>query len=99
MRKRLLAAALLCGASLMGGELPISETVRIDSLVPVAMRDGVRLYADIYRPGRVRHDPVGGGPTLVQRKGGNRGRKLPGARAVAGRERAAAEPGDGVPRG
>ncbi|PYU93137.1 MAG: X-Pro dipeptidyl-peptidase [Acidobacteria bacterium] len=58
MRKRLLAAALLCGASLMGGELPISETVRIDSLVPVAMRDGVRLYADIYRPQRDGKFPV-----------------------------------------
>ena len=49
MRKRLLAAALLCGASLMGGESPISETIRIDSLIPVALRDGI-LYVRVLQP-------------------------------------------------
>src|SRR5437867_10949383 len=58
MRKGLLAVALLCGPSLAGGESPISETIRIDSLIPVALRDGTRLYADIYRPRREGKFPV-----------------------------------------
>ena len=58
MRKALLAVVLLCGPSLAGGESPISETIRIDSLIPVPMRDGARLYADIYRPRREGKFPV-----------------------------------------
>src|SRR2546425_12990669 len=62
MRNALLCActALLLSASdgARPGTSAVSETIRIDSLVPVAMRDGVRLYADIYRPRRDGKFPV-----------------------------------------
>lgn len=41
---------------------PISETIRIEGHVAVPMRDGVKLYADVYRPRR-----EGRFPTLITR--------------------------------
>lgn len=42
--------------------LAITEVIRIDGHVPVPMRDGVKLYADVYRPRR-----EGRFPTIVTR--------------------------------
>jgi hypothetical protein len=44
-----LAGALL-GASPYREAYPPANDIRMDNLVPVPMRDGVKLYADIYRP-------------------------------------------------
>lgn len=41
----------------LGGQA-VSEVIRIDSRVAVPMRDGIKLYADIYRPGREGRFPV-----------------------------------------
>lgn len=37
---------------------PVSERIRIVSNIPVPMRDGVKLYADLYRPAREGKFPV-----------------------------------------
>ena len=37
---------------------PVTERVQIESNVVVPMRDGVRLYADVYRPRRAGRFPV-----------------------------------------
>ncbi|MFN0167591.1 MAG: CocE/NonD family hydrolase [Bryobacteraceae bacterium] len=37
---------------------PVSERIRIDSNVIVPMRDGIKLYADVYRPAREGKFPV-----------------------------------------
>ena len=44
-------------AGLTGGET-LSELIRVEGRVPIAMRDGVKLYADIYRPRREGRFPV-----------------------------------------
>ena len=49
--------ACLAGLALAGG-LIAQENVRVDSHVGVKMRDGVTLYADIYRPAREGKFPV-----------------------------------------
>jgi putative CocE/NonD family hydrolase len=55
----LLAVLLLLGAGAAPAvDSPVSELIRIDSLVPVPMRDGVKLYADVYRPRREGKFPV-----------------------------------------
>src|SRR5262245_29129491 len=51
-------AALALGATLSGADTPVLDQVRIESLVPVPMRDGVKLYADIYRPRKEGKYPV-----------------------------------------
>ena len=46
-------AALLCSWFLTASAAdirPIAHQIRVDSNVAVVMRDGVRLYADVYRP-------------------------------------------------
>ena len=56
---------LLSAATLVAGEdpvRPITDKVRIDSNVIVPMRDGVKLYADVYRP-----DGSGKFPVLIVR--------------------------------
>jgi putative CocE/NonD family hydrolase len=45
------------GASAPGGK-PVLEAIRILSHVPVPMRDGVKLYADVYLPARAGKWPV-----------------------------------------
>jgi len=40
------------------GAPPVSELIRVDSHVAVTMRDGVKLYADVYRPQREGKFPV-----------------------------------------
>ena len=55
--KRLVAAAG-CAALAWAQQAPITETIRIESHVAVPMRDGVRLYADVYRPRREGRFPV-----------------------------------------
>ena len=42
--------------------MPDSVSLKMQSNIPVAMRDGVTLYADIYRP-----DSDGPFPTILQR--------------------------------
>jgi putative CocE/NonD family hydrolase len=51
-------AACLAGLALAGGLMAQQERVRVDSHVAVKMRDGVSLYADIYRPAREGKFPV-----------------------------------------
>ncbi len=57
---------LLAGAAVAAVEFPPprppSHEIRIENLVPIRMRDGVILYADIYRPA-----PEGKYPVLVSR--------------------------------
>ena len=50
---------------------PISEAIRIEGHVAVPMRDGVKLYADVYRPRREGHFPtlITRTPYGVQRDG------------------------------
>ena len=51
-------AILLCvvGSLLAPGLLPAQEdAVVVERAIPVRMRDGVLLFADIYRPARVGH--------------------------------------------
>jgi len=50
-------SALVAGTLLTGG-LMAQETVKVESHVAVKMRDGVNLYADIYRPARDGKFPV-----------------------------------------
>src|SRR5881628_3519208 len=45
-------------AVLSPGGAAVSELIRVDSLVQVPMRDGVKLYADVYRPRREGKFPV-----------------------------------------
>ncbi|MBL8294172.1 MAG: hypothetical protein JNN08_20175, partial [Bryobacterales bacterium] len=54
-----LVAAAACAADAVR---PITERIRIDSNVVVQMRDGIKLYADVYRP-----DREGRFPALVVR--------------------------------
>lgn len=49
---------LLLLAPLLAGVRPVTEKIRIASNVAVPMRDGVKLYADIYRPDREGRFPV-----------------------------------------
>ncbi len=49
---------LLVTGALLAGGLMAQEKVRVDSHVAVKMRDGVTLYADIYRPAREGKFPV-----------------------------------------
>lgn len=44
------SAAVVLAGVLLGGGLMAQQKVRVDSHVAVPMRDGVNLYADIYRP-------------------------------------------------
>ncbi len=54
-----LAAALLAPAAVRFPEAyPPTNDVVVDNLVPVPMRDGVKLYADIYRPTKPGKYPV-----------------------------------------
>ena len=53
---------LLLVSTLAGFGQPISEAIRIEGHVAVPMRDGVKLYADVYRPRR-----EGRFPTLITR--------------------------------
>src|SRR5688572_20936995 len=55
-----LVSLCLC-VFVMDASLPgetVSEVIRIDSRVAVSMRDGVKLYADVYRPRREGKFPV-----------------------------------------
>lgn len=60
--KRLLAVAVIPTLLLLPVLAPSSETIseliRVEGRVPVQMRDGVKLYADIYRPRREGKFPV-----------------------------------------
>jgi predicted acyl esterase len=49
---------LLVTGTLLAGGLMAQENVRVDSHVAVKMRDGVTLYADVYRPAREGKFPV-----------------------------------------
>jgi putative CocE/NonD family hydrolase len=40
----------LCLLAAAADVRPVSHQIRVDSNVPVVMRDGVKLYADVYRP-------------------------------------------------
>ncbi len=51
----LLLPALLAGAEY---SRPATEIIRVDGNIPVPMRDGVKLYADVYRPSREGKFPV-----------------------------------------
>jgi len=44
--------------TLLAASLPAQEKIRVDRHVPVPMRDGVKLYADVYRPARDGKFPV-----------------------------------------
>ena len=56
---RILSLPLLVGLlSAASYQRPISERVRIVSNIPVPMRDGVKLYADLYRPAQKNRFPV-----------------------------------------
>ena len=58
-RKIYLTLAWLMGtAAAAAYERPVSEKIRIVSNIPVPMRDGVKLYADLYRPVRDGKFPV-----------------------------------------
>ena len=55
----LLAVLPLCGqTNNKPGGSPISEPIRVDTHVAATMRDGVKLYADVYRPRREGKFPV-----------------------------------------
>jgi uncharacterized protein len=54
----LIAILILAPAGISSNDEAISEAIRIDGRVPVPMRDGVKLYADIYRPRREGKFPV-----------------------------------------
>ena len=45
---------------------PVTEKIRIDSNVVVPMRDGIKLYADVYRPARPGKFPVAGGAHSIR---------------------------------
>src|ERR1700752_3334348 len=53
---------ILALATVPGFAQDITEAIRVDGHVAVTMRDGVKLYADIYRPRR-----DGRFPTLITR--------------------------------
>src|SRR5688572_24412483 len=53
----LLGFSILALPRLRGSEV-LLELIRVEGRVPVAMRDGVKLYADIYRPRREGKFPV-----------------------------------------
>lgn len=53
----LLTALVLLPARWASSQI-LSELVRVEGRVPVTMRDGVKLYADIYRPRREEKFPV-----------------------------------------
>ena len=54
----LAAPALFCQTSPTPGGRPISELIRVETHVAATMRDGVKLYADVYRPRREGRYPV-----------------------------------------
>ena len=54
----LLIAASLRGQTKINPGASITEPIRVDTHVAAAMRDGVKLYADIYRPRREGRFPV-----------------------------------------
>ena len=54
----LLAILILAPSGVSSNDQAISEAIRIDGRVPVPMRDGVKLYADVYRPRREGKFPV-----------------------------------------
>ncbi len=55
----LLAAPVLFSQTIpTPGGRPISELIRVDTHVAATMRDGVKLYADVYRPRREGRFPV-----------------------------------------
>jgi len=62
LKRAFLVAGLLTLSVLLLPDLTGSETlsdlIRVEGRVPVAMRDGVKLYADIYRPRREGRFPV-----------------------------------------
>ena len=59
LRTTLLCLSLLIGPARSAGyQRPVSERIRIVSNIPVPMRDGVKLYADLYRPAREGKFPV-----------------------------------------
>src|SRR4029453_3919532 len=51
-------ALLILPPGISSKDEAISEVIRIDGRVPVPMRDGVKLYADVYRPRREGKFPV-----------------------------------------
>ncbi len=57
MRMRFLCLALAAGSLLMAAD-PVFEPILIDHHRPVRMRDGVTLYADVYRPARTDRFPT-----------------------------------------
>jgi putative CocE/NonD family hydrolase len=54
----LLAILILAPSGVSSNDQALSEAIRIDGRVPVPMRDGVKLYADVYRPRREGKFPV-----------------------------------------
>ena len=54
----LLVILILAPSGVSSNDQAISEAIRIDGRVPVPMRDGVKLYADVYRPRREGKFPV-----------------------------------------
>jgi len=53
-----LSLVLLAPGGNAGYRRPVTERIRIISNIPVPMRDGVKLYADLYRPAREGKFPV-----------------------------------------
>jgi putative CocE/NonD family hydrolase len=54
----LLAILIHAPSGVSSNDQAVSEAIRIDGRVPVPMRDGVKLYADVYRPRREGKFPV-----------------------------------------
>ncbi|MBI3682065.1 MAG: CocE/NonD family hydrolase [Acidobacteria bacterium] len=54
----LLGLEIACAEALFPPAYPPANDIRIDNLVPVKMRDGVTLYADVYRPVKPGKYPV-----------------------------------------
>src|SRR5689334_6808514 len=55
---KMLCLLLIGAASAAGYERPVTERIRIISNIAIPMRDGVKLYADLYRPAREGRFPV-----------------------------------------
>src|SRR5690348_2266376 len=53
---------------------PEFDEARVETDVMIPMRDGVRLAADVYRPGKDGHPAPGRFPTLLTRTPYNKGR-------------------------
>ena len=55
---RIALLALLLSSIALGADLPAKESIRIDAHTAIPMRDGVKLYGDVYRPKREGKFPV-----------------------------------------